>query len=83
MSNEEHYFENLLFAYANSDGHTYVNELIPNDSNLRYLTKEQVFAIQTCAVYIIDCCGWNPLVVKCFLDGDFKPSVKLSSPSKS
>jgi len=71
MSDQEHYFENLLFAYARSDGSKFIEDLIPNDSNLKYFGPEVKKAIETCAVYIIDCCNWNPKVVGDFLQGNF------------
>ena len=72
MSNQEHYFENLLFAYTRG---TY-DECHRFDSNIKWLTDEEKAAIETCATYIIDCCNWDKDVVKAFLEGDFTISEK-------
>ena len=78
MSNEEHYFENLLFAY--SRGGDDMNKVKKNDSNIQYLDNDVKHAIETCATYIIDCCGWDSSVLRDFLHGNFiTPSVESSS----
>ena len=58
MSPEEHYFENLLFAFANG-GIDYYDRVTENDSNLEWLSADVKKAIETCAIYVIDCCKWN------------------------
>lgn len=69
MSNEEHYFENLLFAY--SRGVEMYDKVKENDSNIQYLDNDVKRAIEICASYIIDCCGWNSSVLGDFLHGNF------------
>ena len=70
MSNEEHYFENLLFAYSRSGVEMY-DKVKENDSNIQYLGNDVKRAIEVCATYIIDCCGWESEVLGDFLCGDF------------
>ena len=78
MSHEEHYFENLLFAY--SRGVDMYDKVKENDSNIRYLTADIKHTIETCASYVIDCCGWDSGVLGHFLHGNFTtPSSELSS----
>ena len=66
MSNQEHYFENLLFAYVRG----YYDECHKTDSNIRWLTDDEKKAIEMCATYIIDLCGWNRDAVRSFLERD-------------
>ena len=70
MSNEEHYFENLLFAYSRGGVERY-DKVKEHDSNIQYLTNDVKRAIETCASYVIDCCNWNPEVIGDFLAGDY------------
>lgn len=52
MSNVEHYFENILFCYARTE------EFPINDSNIKYLSEDEIKTIETCASYIIyDICN--------------------------
>ena len=75
MSPVEHYFENILFHYVKTDGKESTYRY--DDTNTRYFSPEVKQAIQECAVYIIDCCNWNPAVIKDFLDGNYTtPSSK-------
>lgn len=71
MSPEEHYFENLLHAYKNGGGEQY-EKCKSSDCNPRYFSKETKKAIETCATYIIDCCGWEQDTLGDFLAGDFR-----------
>lgn len=73
MSNEEHYFENLLFAYAR-DGYGGYDQCKKDDSNIKYLSDDAKRAIETCVSYVVDCCGWKEEWLKAFLDGDWKVS---------
>ena len=71
MSNEEHYFENLLFSYKRGGSDQY--ELCKcKDSNIQYLNDDVKRAIEICASYIIDCCGWNQDDLGDFLAGDWR-----------
>lgn len=76
MSNEEHYFENLLCSYKRGGQEQY--DLCKKiDSNIRYLGNDVKRAIEICASYIIDCCEWKPGIVGDFLAGDYTtPSSK-------
>jgi len=79
MSPEEHYFENLLFKYAR-DGHVdYVSDLLPLDSNLSSFSYSVRKAIEACATYVIECCGWDKEVLDSFLNSSWITSEKLSS----
>lgn len=71
MSNEEHYFENLLFSYKRGGVDQY-NMCKQNDSNIQYLSSDVKRAIETCASYVIDCCGWKPGDLGDFLAGDWR-----------
>ena len=71
MSAEEHYFENLLCAYIRHSDQ-YINELLPDDPNIKWFSKETKRAIEICASYLIDCCNWDPNVLSNFLDGNYK-----------
>ena len=71
MSNEEHYFENLLFAYSRGGSDQY-DKLKKIDSNIQYLSEEAKHAIEVCASYIIDCCGWEKDTLGDFLKGNFE-----------
>lgn len=74
MSPQEHYFENLLFAFVRG-GREQFNKCKENDKgNLHWLDDNESKAIVTCAIYIIDCCNWNPEVVGDFLHGNFTTS---------
>lgn len=70
MSPEEHYFENLLYAYKRGGNGSY-ETCRENDVNTQYFSKETKLAIETCAAYIIDCCGWEQNVLEDFLAGNF------------
>lgn len=67
MSPEEHYFENLLFAYSNGGRDAY-RKCKDNDNNTRYFSEETKRAIETCAIYVIDVCNWEQETVKQFLE---------------
>jgi len=71
MSNEEHYFENLLFAYKRG-GIEYYERCKETDSNMQYLSQDTKRAIEICASYVIDCCGWKPEDLGNFLAGDWR-----------
>lgn len=71
MSNEEHYFENLLFSYAGGGAEQY-DICKENDINTQYFSQETKRAIEICASYIIDCCKWEQDVLDDFLKGNFK-----------
>lgn len=58
MSAEEHYFENLLAAYARGGLDMY-NKISESDSNLEELDVEVKEAIETCAIHIIELCEWD------------------------
>lgn len=73
MSNEEHYFENLLFAYARG-GYGSYDQCKKDDSNIRYLSDDVKRAIEICVSYVVDCCGNDEEWLKAFLDGDWKVS---------
>ena len=78
MSNEEHYFENLLFAYSRGGIETY-DKVTENDPNIRYLTDDVKRSIEICATYVIDCCNWEQNVLGDFLSGDWMPGSKWGS----
>lgn len=70
MSNEEHYFENLLFSYKRGGQERY--DLCKKiDSNIEYLNEDIKKAIEICASYVIDCCGWRKEDLGKFLDGNW------------
>jgi hypothetical protein len=71
MSPEEHYFENLLHAYKDGGDKQYEKRK-SDDRNPQYFSKETKAAIETCAIYIIDCCGWEQDTLEDFLTGDFR-----------
>ena len=71
MSPEEHYFENLLFAYKRGGIEQY-ERCKETDSNTQYLSQDTKRAIETCASYVIDCCGWKPEDLEDFLAGDWR-----------
>lgn len=71
MSNEEHYFENLLFAYKRGGAERY-DQCKKDDSNIMYLSDDVKRAIETCASYVIDCCGWEKEILDDFLKGNFE-----------
>ena len=71
MSNEEHYFENLLFAYSKGGMEQY-DLCKQKDSNIQYLDEKVKFAIESCASYIIDCCDWQKEYLGAFLSGNFE-----------
>lgn len=57
MSPQEHYFENILFSFKN--GQSY-DEAVVDKSNTQWLTIEEINAIQTCALYVINnICDWS------------------------
>ena len=58
MSPEEHYFENLLFAFARGGNDCY-DKVVENDPNLEWFNADVKEAIETCAIYVIDCCEWD------------------------
>ena len=70
MSPQEHYFENLLYAYKRGGDGSY-ETCRENDINTQYFSKETKLAIETCAAYVIDCCGWKQSVLEDFLTGNF------------
>jgi hypothetical protein len=63
MSAEEHYFENLLTAYARGGFELY-NKISECDSNLEELNTETKETIQTCATYVIEHCDWDEKAVE-------------------
>ena len=67
MSPEEHYFENLLFAFAKG-GNEFYGKVVENDSNPKWFDADVKKAIETCAVYVIDCCEWGKDNVSKLLD---------------
>ncbi len=71
MSNEEHYFENLLFAYKRGGIEQY-ERCKETDSNIQYLSQDTKRAIENCASYLIDCCGWEKETLNDFLEGNFE-----------
>ena len=71
MSPEEHYFENLLFAYKRGGDGSY-ETCREKDANIKYFSNETKLAIETCAAYIIDCCGWEQNTLGDFLAGNFE-----------
>ena len=71
MSNQEHYFENLLFSYKRG-GSEQFESCKQNDSNIKYLSTDVKRAIEICASYVIDCCGWEQDTLGDFLAGDFR-----------
>lgn len=68
MSNKEHYFENLLFAYKDG-GRDSFYKCMENDSNIKSITADAKDAIETCAIYVIDCLDWDKDKVWTLLDG--------------
>lgn len=75
MSNEEHYFENLLFAYKRGGIELY--EICrQTDSNTKYLDDSVKKSIEMCAIYVIDCCNWEQNVLGDFLSGNWTPGSK-------
>lgn len=73
MSNEEHYFENLLYAYARG-GYEGYDRCKTYDSNIGYLSDDVKRAIEICVSYVIDCCGNGEKWLKAFLDGNWRIS---------
>jgi len=67
MLPQEHYFENLLFAFKET-GHKGFDDCQERDRNLEYLSKDEELAIRICATYIIDCCDWDQELVAKLLD---------------
>lgn len=63
---EEHYFENLLFAYAKYDDEGY-DKVKQNDSNIEYFDQDVKQSIEICATYVIDCCDWDKEKLSKFL----------------
>jgi len=74
MSPQEHHFENLLVAFAKGGRDSFYNCEKHDNGNLQWLDDNERKAIVTCAIYIIDCCNWNPDVVGDFLHGNFNTS---------
>lgn len=60
MSNLEHYFENLLFNGCD----------VPDNRNKNALTKEEQFAVEVCAEYVIYSLFRNRDVFKAWLKKD-------------
>lgn len=58
MSPEEHYFENLIFAFAKGGLDEY-DKVVENDCNTKWFSQDVKHAIEICAIYVIDCCQWN------------------------
>lgn len=58
MSPEEHYFENLLFAFERGGNESF-DKVVENDSNPEWFNDDVKKAIETCAIYVIDCCKWD------------------------
>ena len=71
MSPEEHYFENLLYAFASGGMEAY-HKQEEIDSNTQYFSKETEQAIKICADYFLDCCDWLPHNTKCILEGNYR-----------
>ena len=76
MIPEEHYFENLLYAYKQGGDASY-EACRENDVNTQYFSKETKLIIETCAAYVIDCCGWEQSTLGNFLAGDFGQGVDV------
>lgn len=58
MSPQEHYFENLVCAFARLENEGY-NNVKKHDSNPEYFGQDVKEAIEICAVYVIDICNWD------------------------
>lgn len=66
MLPQEHYFENILFRMKRGCS---FDEAKIDESNTKYLTKEEIEAIQTCVLYVInDLCDWDIEKLKLILD---------------
>ena len=58
MSSQEHYFENLMYAFARF-GHEGYNNTQKYDINCKYFEQDVKEAIEICATYVIDICNWD------------------------
>ena len=79
MSNLEHYFENLLFNGL---------EYGETDPNRESLTKEQIEAVETCAVYVLYSLFYSHSrfleFARCDIDTDIDPieAIRIVKESK-
>ena len=69
MSTQEHYFENLLYAFKRGGFENY-EKCKEHDLNIEYLSSEEKAAIEICAYYVLDCCEFKQDNVTFFLNGN-------------